>query len=151
MSKPEVVNISYFLHACYKSAHLFLLHLIALTQNVHFIVSLSTAAATACPGRCRLPMWWNCRVWGDNKRETPWHLCHEKCTNFWAAIKIPVMVSASRVLSLDDESRASKLAGPTGPLQQPSGVASLTADNSEEEMPTNSPSPTCAKLRTLVT
>lgn len=61
------------------------------------------------------------------------------------------MVSTSRVVSLDDESRASKLAGPTGPLQQLSGVASLTAGNSEEEVPTNSPSPTCMKLRTLVT
>jgi hypothetical protein len=60
------------------------------------------------------------------------------------------MVSASCVVLLDDESRASKLAGPTGPLQQFSEVASLTVANSEEEKPNNSPSSTCTKLRTLV-
>jgi len=60
------------------------------------------------------------------------------------------MVSASRKVSLDDESSASKLAGPTGPRQQLSGLASLTVDNSKEEMSTNSPSPTCIKLKTLV-
>lgn len=72
----KFVHISNFHHTCYTPAHFFLLHLINVTQNVHFIVSLSTAAVTACPGRCKLSMWWNCHIRRDNRRDPiillPW-------------------------------------------------------------------------------